>query len=170
MSSKFTSSAKNNSVVNQKNSRSGVVELPIESKVNTLEASKHKLNSNSITSTKRLKNLLEKYQGTKQIIIIQDFPDPDALSSAWAYLLIAENYHISCDIVYGGTLSHQENIVLVKLTNLPVKRLTPDELKRQDLSIYQGCVLIDSQGTNSKLYSVVERANIPLVAVIDHHS
>lgn len=170
MSSKFTSSAKNNSVVNQKNSRSGVVELPLESKVNALETSKHQINSNSATSTKRLKNLLEKYQGTKQIIIIQDFPDPDALSSAWAYLLIAENYHISCDIVYGGILSHQENIVLVKLTNLPVKRYTPNELEKQDLSIYQGCVLIDSQGTNSKLYSMVEKAQIPLVAVIDHHS
>ena len=171
MSSQFTSSPKNKSVVNQKNPRTGIVELPLESKINSLEVTKHHNNHiNPRTSTQRLHSLLEKYQGTRQIVVIQDFPDPDALSSAWAYLLIAENYRISCDIVYGGTLSHQENIVLVKLTNLPAQRYTPEELAKKDFSEYYGCVLIDSQGTNSKLYSVVQKANIPLLAVIDHHS
>ena len=170
MSSKFTSSAKNKSVVNQNNPRAGVVELPLESKANPLAITTNQGNGNLGTSTKQLQNLLEKYQGYKQLVIIQDFPDPDALSSAWTYLLIAENYHISCDIIYGGTLSHQENIALVKLTNLPAQRYTTEELENKDLSVYQGCVLIDSQGTNSQLYSVVQRANIPLLAIIDHHS
>ena len=170
MSSKFTSSAKNKSVVNQNNPRAGVVELPLESKANPLAITTNQGNANLGTSTKQLQNLLEKYQGYKQLVIIQDFPDPDALSSAWTYLLIAENYHISCDIIYGGTLSHQENIALVKLTNLPAQRYTTEELENKDLSVYQGCVLIDSQGTNSQLYSVVQRANIPLLAIIDHHS
>ncbi len=170
MSTKFTSSAKNKSVANPKNARAGVVELPLESKINPREAATNKNNRNSASSTRQLENLLEKHQGKKQIIVIQDFPDPDALSSAWAYLLIAENYNISCDIVYGGTLSHQENIVLVKLTNLPAKRYTPKELEKKDFSEYQGCVLIDSQGTNSRLYSVVRQGNVPLVAIIDHHS
>ncbi|HHP7232785.1 MAG TPA: bifunctional oligoribonuclease/PAP phosphatase NrnA [Xenococcaceae cyanobacterium] len=170
MSSKFTSSAKDNSAVNHKNSRSGILELPLESKTNSSEASKNKHNHNTTTATKQLQNLLEKYREQKQIIVIQDFPDPDALSSAWAYLLIAENYHIACDIVYGGILSHQENIALAKLTNLPAQRYTPEELEKKDLSVYQGCVLIDSQGTNSQIYNVVKKAQIPLLAVIDHHS
>ena len=119
---------------------------------------------------RQLAKVLESHRGEKQIIVIQDFPDPDALSSAWAYQLIAANYDISCDIVYGGTLSHQENITLVRLTGIPAKRYIPTALQNQDLSIYQGCVLIDSQGTNSQLYSVVEQANIPLVVVVDHHS
>ena len=118
----------------------------------------------------QLAKVLESHRGEKQIIVIQDFPDPDALSSAWAYQLIAANYDISCDIVYGGTLSHQENITLVRLTGIPAKRYIPTALQNQDLSVYQGCVLVDSQGTNSQLYSVVEQANIPLVVVVDHHS
>ncbi|MGB5712572.1 MAG: bifunctional oligoribonuclease/PAP phosphatase NrnA, partial [Waterburya sp.] len=92
------------------------------------------------------------------------------LSSAWAYQLIAANYDISCDIVYGGTLSHQENIALVKLTALPAKRYVSTALQKEDLSVYQGCVLVDSQGTNSQLYSVVQQAGIPLIVAIDHHS
>jgi nanoRNase/pAp phosphatase (c-di-AMP/oligoRNAs hydrolase) len=113
---------------------------------------------------------LEKHREERQIIVIQDFPDPDALSSAWAYKLIAENFHINCDIVYGGTLSHQENIALVKLTNLPAQKTIDRTLQQQDLSVYQGCVLVDSQGTNSQLYPIIEQAKIPAVVVIDHHS
>ena len=118
----------------------------------------------------QLREVLEGHRGEKQVIVIQDFPDPDALSSAWAYQLIAANYDISCDIVYGGTLSHQENIALVRLTALPAKRYLNTALLEPGLSDYQGCVLVDSQGTNSQLYSVVKQAGIPLIAVIDHHS
>jgi nanoRNase/pAp phosphatase (c-di-AMP/oligoRNAs hydrolase) len=100
---------------------------------------------------------------------MQDFPDPDALSSAWAYQLIAQQYEIQCDIVYAGTLSHQENIALVKLTGLPAKRLTVLNIKEKELSAYQGCVLVDSQGTNSQLIPIIKRAKIPVVVVIDHH-
>ncbi len=120
--------------------------------------------------TKKLQIVLSKHQGERQIVVIQDFPDPDALSSAWAYKLIAEKHNIHCDIVYGGILSHQENIALVRLTNLPSKRISAESLKKEDLSVYQGAVLIDSQGTNSQLYSVVEQAKIPLIGVIDHHN
>jgi nanoRNase/pAp phosphatase (c-di-AMP/oligoRNAs hydrolase) len=104
------------------------------------------------------------------ILVIQDFPDPDALSSAWAFQLIAAQYEIQCEIVYAGTLSHQENIALVKLTGLPAKRWGPQMLKDIDLSDYQGCVLVDSQGTNSQLMPLVQEANIPVVVIIDHHS
>lgn len=118
----------------------------------------------------KFRQTLEQHQGERQIVIIQDFPDPDALSSAWAYQLIAANYDINCDIVYGGTLSHQENIALVRLTGLPARRIVNNSLKQEDLSVYQGCVLVDSQGTNSQLYPLVEQAQIPLMVVIDHHS
>ena len=118
----------------------------------------------------KLSQTLERHRGERQVVVIQDFPDPDALSSAWTYQLIAANYDISCDIIYGGTLSHQENIALVRLAALPAKRIVTSQLKEKDWSIYQGCVLIDSQGTNSQLYSVVEEAGIPLIVAIDHHS
>ncbi len=118
----------------------------------------------------KLQHHLEQHRDENFILVIQDFPDPDALSSAWAFQLIAEQFNIQCDIVYAGTLSHQENIALVKLTGLPAKRWGPQALKDCDLRSYQGCVLVDSQGTNSQLMPLVQRAAIPILVVIDHHS
>ncbi|AFZ49804.1 DHH family phosphoesterase [Dactylococcopsis salina] len=116
------------------------------------------------------KKTLERHRGERQLVIIQDFPDPDALSSAWAYQLIAQQYEIQCDIVYAGILSHQENIALVKLTALPAKRWGIQTLKERDLSVYQGCVLIDTQGTTSQLMPLVREQKLPITVVIDHHS
>lgn len=120
--------------------------------------------------TEKLQFVLENHRGERQIVVIQDFPDPDALSSAWAYQLIAEQYEIECDIVYAGTLSHQENIALVKLTGLPAKRWAVHTLKERDFSIYHGCVLVDSQGNNSQLMPCLRKAHIPTLVIIDHHS
>ncbi|MEC4896355.1 MAG: bifunctional oligoribonuclease/PAP phosphatase NrnA [Oscillatoria sp. PMC 1051.18] len=117
-----------------------------------------------------LRETLERHRGERQLVLLQDFPDPDALSSAWAYSIIAQQYDIQCDIVYAGTVSHQENIALVKLTGLPAKRWSVPNVKEQDLSVYQGCVLVDGQGTTSQLMSLVNKANIPLIVTIDHHS
>jgi nanoRNase/pAp phosphatase (c-di-AMP/oligoRNAs hydrolase) len=113
---------------------------------------------------------LEQHRGERQIVLLQDFPDPDALSGAWTYQLIAKQYGINCDLVYAGALSHQENIALVKLTGLPCKRLPLSNLKEKDLSCYQGCVLIDNQGTTCQLFEAVKQAGIPIVVIIDHHS
>ena len=126
--------------------------------------------SSSRQVVRKLQKTLEKHHSERQLVVIQDFPDPDALSSAWSYQLIAQQYDIQCDIVYAGTLSHQENVALVKLTGLPAKRWSPSTLKEKDLSVYQGCVLVDSQGTTSQIVPVVKEANIPIAVVIDHHS
>ncbi|MBF2025572.1 MAG: bifunctional oligoribonuclease/PAP phosphatase NrnA [Oscillatoriales cyanobacterium C42_A2020_001] len=117
-----------------------------------------------------LRQLLERHRGERQLIVLQDFPDPDALSSAWTYKLIAQKFEIQCDMVYAGTLSHQENVALVKLTSLPVQRWALPTLKNRDLSLYQGCVLIDNQGTTSQLMPPLQEAGIPTAIVIDHHS
>lgn len=117
-----------------------------------------------------LRQTLDRHRGERQIIVLQDFPDPDALSSGWAYKLIAQKFDIQCDMVYAGTLSHQENIALVKLTSLPVQRWSLPTLKSRDLSIYQGCVLVDNQGTTCGLVPSLVQAGIPITVVIDHHS
>lgn len=117
-----------------------------------------------------LRATFEKHQHERQLVILQDFPDPDALSSAWAYQLMAEQYDIQCDIIYAGTLSHQENIALVKLTGLPAQRWTLQTTKSKDLSLYKGCALIDNQGTTSQLLPLVQEAGIPIIVVVDHHS
>jgi nanoRNase/pAp phosphatase (c-di-AMP/oligoRNAs hydrolase) len=167
MPSKLTTSSNRNHKPLDIKQPTGVVNLPVNG--DKLDFGKQP-SSDLIEIVAKFRSILEKHQGEHQIIIIQDFPDPDALSSAWAYKLIAENYNIQCDIVYSGTLSHQENIALVKLTGLPAKRLTVPTFQNQDLSVYQGCVLVDSQGTNSQLFPIVKQAKIPVVVVIDHHS
>ncbi|NCJ05617.1 bifunctional oligoribonuclease/PAP phosphatase NrnA [Synechococcales cyanobacterium C] len=131
--------------------------------------------NNSKTQEQRveaLKQCLSQHHGERQLVILQDFPDPDALSSAWAYKLMAQEFEIQCDICYAGTLSHQENIALVKLTGLPVQRWSYQSAKAQgrDLSIYQGCVFIDNQGSTSQLTDLMEPAEIPVLVIIDHHS
>lgn len=127
------------------------------------------LEASSEPKIAELRKMLERHRAKRQLVVIQDFPDPDALSSAWAYQLIAQQYSVLCDIVYAGTLSHQENIALVKLTGLPAKRWAAQSLKERDLSVYQGCVLIDNQGTTSQLMPFVKQASIPITAVVDHH-
>ena len=122
-----------------------------------------------IPKAKALERMLESHAGERHLVILQDFPDPDALSCAWAYRLIAQQYDIQSDIVYAGTLSHQENIALVKLTGLPVQRWPVQSLVSRDLSVYRGCVFIDNQGTTSQLTQPVRDSGLPVVAVIDHH-
>lgn len=124
----------------------------------------------AVQKSEELQKTLLGHRHERHLVILQDFPDPDALSCAWAYQLITQQYDIKCEIIYAGTLSHQENIALVKLTNLPAQRWTMQTLKSKDLSSYQGFVLIDNQGTTSQLLSAVQQAGIPLVVLVDHHS
>jgi nanoRNase/pAp phosphatase (c-di-AMP/oligoRNAs hydrolase) len=126
----------------------------------------------SLTEQKvsEIRRVLDKHRGDRHLVALQDFPDPDALSCAWAYKLIAQQYDIRCDIVYAGALSHQENIALVRLTGLPAQRWTPQVLREKDLSIYQGCVFVDNQGTTTQLQGCTQQAKMPLVMVIDHHT
>lgn len=167
MSSKLTAFSQNNVDKGFSKSPVELVDISKDEALNSSSPDDSKSFSNVIQS---FQDTLKKHQDESQIIVIQDFPDPDALSSAWAYKLIAETYNIRCDIVYGGRLSHQENITLVKLTNIPAQRHTVESLQKLDLSSYQGCVLVDSQGTNSQLYPILREAQIPLTVVIDHHS
>ncbi len=155
---------------------SALVEQPvIEHPISRLRASVHQqtqLGSDLSTEQKAeaLRQTLEKHRSERQLVILQDFPDPDALSCGWAYQLMAQQYGIKCDIVYSGVLSHQENIALVKLTSLPAQRWAFQNLKDKDLSVYQGCVLIDNQGTTSQIMPFVQQAQLPITVVIDHHS
>ena len=113
----------------------------------------------------QLSALLEAHRGERHIIVLQSFPDPDAISSAFAHQMIAERYGIECEIVYDGRISHHENIALVELLQLRLLRLDADG----DLRRYQGSVFIDTQGTTSGLTEWLRRAGVPALAIVDHH-
>jgi len=113
----------------------------------------------------QLAAVLERHRGEKHIIVLQDFPDPDAISSALAHQAIAARFEIECDIGYAGVISHHENVALVELLKINLLRIKPEF----DFSTYSGCVFVDSQGTTSTLTNRLAAARLPIVAVVDHH-
>jgi len=143
-----------------------------ESPVNQSNQARTGTNSKRLSDqkVKELRQMMERHKGDRQLIVLQDFPDPDALSAAWAYQLISQEYGIRSDIIYAGTLSHQENIALVRLTALPVKRWSVQATKEKDLTVYKGCVFIDNQGTTTQLLSLIQKAKLPIISIIDHHA
>ncbi|HEY7544209.1 MAG TPA: bifunctional oligoribonuclease/PAP phosphatase NrnA [Blastocatellia bacterium] len=118
-----------------------------------------------MSKSAELAALLEKHRGEKHAIVLQDYPDPDALSSAWAHKMISARFGIECDIVYEGRISHQENLALVQLTDIEIIRYTEGD----DLKVYQATVFIDNQGTTAKLTDLFEAIGVPPLIIVDHH-
>lgn len=109
---------------------------------------------------------LAKHKGERHIVALQDFPDPDAISSALAYRLLAEKFNISVDIAYEGRISHQENLALVQTLDINLTRFT----EGMPLDRYNGAVFIDNQGTTTRLMDRLTAAEVPTFAIIDHHA
>jgi nanoRNase/pAp phosphatase (c-di-AMP/oligoRNAs hydrolase) len=109
---------------------------------------------------------LTKHKGERHIAALQDFPDPDAISAAMAYRLLAERFDISVDIAYEGRVSHQENLALVQALDINLTRFT----EGMPLDRYDGAVFIDNQGTTTRLMDRLALAGVPTAAIIDHHA
>jgi nanoRNase/pAp phosphatase (c-di-AMP/oligoRNAs hydrolase) len=112
-----------------------------------------------------LARLLESRRGERHIVAMQDFPDPDAISSAMTYREIVRPYGIETDIVYDGALSHPENRALVNLLDVDVRRYSRD----LPLESYSAAVFVDNQGSTTQLTDRLRNAGVPTLAVIDHH-
>ena len=84
-----------------------------------------------------LRRLLSDRTGEKHVVAIQDFPDPDAISSAVAYREIASCFDISVDILYEGLISHPENLALVNLLEIDITRFA-ESLDWVGLDAYPG--------------------------------
>lgn len=132
-------------------------------------ANSKKTNGQVTRKIDKLRQVLEKHQDEKHLVVLQDFPDPDALSAAWSYGLICEQFNIECVNAYAGTLSHQENVALVRLTGLPVQRWNLQG-EPKDLGSFQGAVFLDNQGTTSQITRLVKQARLPMISIIDHHA
>ncbi|MDN5279527.1 MAG: hypothetical protein PWR01_3492 [Clostridiales bacterium] len=113
-----------------------------------------------------IKKLLEECKGQRHLVVIQNYPDPDAISTGFAHKLIAQSFGIEVDIIYAGLISHPENIALVKLLDIELKKWDSDF----DLSPYQGCIFVDNQGTTAgPIVDAIEANQIPELVVVDHH-
>jgi nanoRNase/pAp phosphatase (c-di-AMP/oligoRNAs hydrolase) len=110
--------------------------------------------------------VLEAHQGERHIVVLQDFPDPDGISSAFAHQIISAEFDIGVDIVYSGRISHLQNVALVKLLGIDLIRYTPS----LDLAHYAGAVFIDNQGTSAEtITQALEEHEVPALIVVDHH-
>lgn len=113
-----------------------------------------------------LADLLSQHAGERHVIVLQEYPDPDAISSALAHRLLGEQHDIQTDILHGGRVSHQENLALVSLLDVDLTRLEPG----MDLSKYDGAVFVDNQGTTAQpVVEALQEAGVPVLAVVDHH-
>jgi nanoRNase/pAp phosphatase (c-di-AMP/oligoRNAs hydrolase) len=115
---------------------------------------------------REFRQFLHRHRGERHCVALQDYPDPDAIASAFAYRLLAETVDIRVDILYEGRISHQENLALVHLLDIDMMRVT-DSLP---LDHYDGAVFIDNQGTTTRLTDRLHRAEVPTIAIIDHHA
>ncbi len=117
-------------------------------------------------SAARLMELLEAHRGERHIIVLQDFPDPDAISTAFTHQIACEAYDITTDIVYSGRISHQQNVALVRLLNIELTR----HEGAKDLKKYAGAIYLDNQGsTASQISKDLQAAGVPTLVVVDHH-
>jgi nanoRNase/pAp phosphatase (c-di-AMP/oligoRNAs hydrolase) len=108
---------------------------------------------------------LEHHKGERHAVVLQDYPDPDAMSSGLAHRMICAQLEIEADLLYEGRVSHQENLALLQLLEVPLARVTEDT----DFGGYQYSIFIDNQGTTSSLTPRLAKAGVKPLMIIDHH-
>jgi nanoRNase/pAp phosphatase (c-di-AMP/oligoRNAs hydrolase) len=114
----------------------------------------------------QIAEFLNDHKGEEHLIVLQDYPDPDAISSAYAHQLVNATFDIKCDIVHSGKVSHQENVALVKLIGIELLQFD----LALDLKKYAGAVFLDNQGTTAEeIVKHLDEAGVPALIVVDHH-
>jgi nanoRNase/pAp phosphatase (c-di-AMP/oligoRNAs hydrolase) len=139
-------------------------------KINGKDSTKSDAKHNVLTSNhgyQGFREALEKHRGERHAIILQDYPDPDAISSAYAHQFLSSTFDIQTDILYADKISHPQNIAMVRLLEIPLQRYDPSEV---ELGKYDGAVFIDNQGTTAQsILTDIEKQDIPVLMVVDHH-
>jgi nanoRNase/pAp phosphatase (c-di-AMP/oligoRNAs hydrolase) len=75
------------------------------------------------------------------LILMHDFPDPDALASAYGLQHLAKTaFGIETRIAYRGEIGRMENKAMVRLLRIPIYRFRPAWLKQ-----HAGTALVDTQ-------------------------
>ena len=114
----------------------------------------------------KMASVLEAHRGERHIIVLHDYPDPDAISSAFAHSLLSTKFEIETTIVYNGKISHRQNIAMVRILGINLIRYDqPIDLQQFDAAIF-----VDNQGTTAeKIVKALDEAGVPPLIVVDHH-
>ena len=97
------------------------------------------------------------------LIVIHDYPDPDAIAAAMGMQTLVGSWGVSSVIAHGGIIGREENTEMVRLLKIELKGF--DALT--DLSEYRGALFLDTQpmARNQSL-----PPHVPVLGVIDHHN
>jgi nanoRNase/pAp phosphatase (c-di-AMP/oligoRNAs hydrolase) len=75
------------------------------------------------------------------LILTHDYPDPDALAAAFGlHYLAREGFGVQSRIAYRGALGREENRTMVRLLDIPARKLRTDDLKQ-----HRRVALVDTQ-------------------------
>lgn len=119
----------------------------------------------TISSEGSIAQTLSAHRGELHLIVLHDFPDPDAIAAAYAHKLISAVYDIETEIIYAGKISHAQNIALVHLLDIELVHFE-GELRRR----YDGAVFVDNQGTTcTEIVKALEDSGVQPLIVVDHH-
>jgi nanoRNase/pAp phosphatase (c-di-AMP/oligoRNAs hydrolase) len=114
------------------------------------------------TRTRRSERLLRALAGRSVAIVTHDNPDPDAIASGWALLVLLRKMQGQPARLLGrGAIVRAENLHMLRLLHPPLELV--EELPDDQTAI----VLVDClpTGTNQPL----DRSFVRPVAVVDHH-
>lgn len=113
-----------------------------------------------------LRKILQKAGPGTVAIFTHNDPDPDSMASALAFQAICENEDISSRIYYGGEISHQENIELVKLLEIELDHVGSDE--EQEIALQNASKVIMIETAIPGENNVLPTNFVPNI-VLDHH-
>jgi nanoRNase/pAp phosphatase (c-di-AMP/oligoRNAs hydrolase) len=141
--------------------------VPIRISDSVTNALKSALDSRIAEKTATLlKRVLKKTNGTVAIFTHNE-PDPDSIASALAFQAICKNEGVKSKIYYGGEISHQENIELVKLLDIELNQIRSEDDVKVALANSSKVVLIETAIPSQN--NPLPKDMVPNV-VLDHHS
>lgn len=115
----------------------------------------------------QLRKILQKSKDETIGIFSHNEPDPDSIASALAFQKICEKEGVHSKIYYGGEISHQENIELVRLLEIELHRIGNEDELAIALQNSSKIVLIESAFPSEN--NVLPKDVVPNI-VLDHHS
>lgn len=123
-------------------------------------------NASNLSAVERSADKLARLQevlagGQRLLIVLQDFPDPDAMGSAAALRELANAQGLSCSVACGGVVGRAENRALIRYLDINLLKMADIELQQFDV-----IGMVDTQpatGNNALPDEIVPHI------VIDHH-
>ncbi len=120
---------------------------------------------NAVENARRLLDFLAKRRDSLSplLIMTHNYPDPDALASAFALSYLSQQYFgITSKIAYAGVIGRSENKAMVRYLKIPLRKFRPDHLKK-----FRNIALVDTQPKfQNNAFPEDRRATI----IIDQHA